>query len=106
VVADGHQIGLERCDLARLGLATAHQLQRIGGVTGIRIGSHWFVAFGLLHQRAGDDSSSADNGCFMIEPVLAAQASERGAKAVNDRKPTRRDQQFGQASEGALPCSS
>ena len=59
------------------------------------------MAFGLLHQRADDDGTGADDGRFMIEAAFGAQPRDRGAKAVDDRQAAGCRQQIGQACEGA-----
>ncbi len=89
MVAHGDEVGIEGRDLARVGFASQHHRQRIGGVAGGRVGRHRIIALGALYQGAGDHRKRADNRGLMREARFGAKARDRRAKAVDDRKPAR-----------------
>jgi len=68
----------------------------------IRVGRDRIVALGALHQRAGDHRKCADDGRFVLKPVLAAEARHRRSKTVDDRHPARSGKQVGKSREGAF----
>ncbi len=101
VIADGHEIGIERGRFfAGDGLAAQHP-QRIGGVAAFGGGRDWRIAACLAHQRRHDHRHGADQYRLRREAGLGPECRDRCAEAVDNRQAFGRRQDRGQTAEGA-----